>query len=137
MSKEMKEDKLVTIRDFKVMMEGMDMVLGDDWTPTEAQWKRIRTKIDAMIDTSEQSTTVTQVYDRGVLPVNPARPMSVDPTLSSADNELARTFPDVPVAENVPIGEAPIGQSALTPPAPPPAPPAGKGEKVHPDNEFV
>jgi len=135
MSKEMKEDKLVTIRDFKVMMEGMDMVLGDDWTPTDAQWKRIREKIDAMIDTAERPATITRVYDRGVLPVDPARPSSVDPTLSSTDNELARSFPAVPVAEDVPIGE--VAQSALTPPPPAPTVPAGEGEKVHPDNEFV
>ena len=47
MSKEKKEEKVVTIRDFKVLIEGMDMVLGDNWVPTDEQWKRIRTKIDA------------------------------------------------------------------------------------------
>jgi len=122
----MKEDKLVTIRDFKVMMEGMDMVLGDDWTPTDAQWKRIRGKIDAMIETSERPTVNARYF---------APP--VDPSLSTTDNELARSFPAVPVADDVPIGEVPTGQSALTPPPAPPPVPAGKGEKVHRDNEFV
>ena len=123
----MKEDKLVTIRDFKVMMEGMDMVLGDDWTPTDAQWKRIRGKIDAMIETSERPIVNTRIFDHGGLPV--------DPSLSTTDNELARSFPAVPVAENVPIGEVPT-ESALTP-QPALTVPAGEGEKVHCDNEFV
>lgn len=124
----MKEDKLVTIRDFKVMMEGMDMVLGDDWTPTEAQWKRIRGKIDAMIETSERPVVNTRNFTRPVLPV--------DPALSSTDNELIRAFPAVPVADDVPIGEAPVNQSALTP-VPQTPTPTGEDEKVHRENEFV
>lgn len=124
----MKEDKLVTIRDFKVMMEGMDMVLGDDWTPTDAQWKRIREKIDAMIETSERPIVNTRNFVPGILPV--------DPSLNPTDNELARSFPAVPVAENVPIGEVPT-QSALTPAPQIPAAPVGEGEKVHRTDEFV
>ncbi len=122
----MKEDKLVTIRDFKVMMEGMDMVLGDDWTPSEAQWKRIRVKIDAMIETSERPVVNT----RNFVPSLP-----VDPSLSTSDNELARSFPAVPVADGVPIGEVPT-QSALIPPQIP-AEPVAEGEKVHRTDEFV
>ncbi len=125
MSKD-KEEKIVTIRDFKVMMEGMDMVLGDDWTPTEAQWKRIREKINAMIDTSERPITNTRNFVPG---------LPVDPTLSTADNQLVRSFPTVPVADDVPIGQQPT-DSALTPPAPAPVP-AGEGEKVHQENEFA
>ena len=119
----MKEEKIVTIRDFKVMMEGMDMVLGDDWTPTDAQWKRIREKIDAMIDTSERPVN-TRYYSG-----------PVDPSLSTSDNELARSFPAVPVADDVPIGEIPT-QSALIPPQIP-AEPVPEGEKVHRTDEFV
>ncbi|KKN16640.1 hypothetical protein LCGC14_0973940 [marine sediment metagenome] len=122
----MKEEKIVTIRDFKVMMEGMDMVLGDDWTPTEAQWKRIREKINAMIDTAERPNTRTFVPG-----------MPVDPTLSTADNELIKSFPTIPVADDIPIGQAaePSG-SALMPVQPAPAA-TGEGEKVHTPNEFV
>lgn len=122
----MKEDKLVTIRDFKVMMEGMDMVLGDDWTPTDAQWKRIREKINAMIDTSERPNT-RYLYS--------GPPLPVDPSLSTTDNELIRSFPAVPVADGVPIGEVPT-QSALIPPQIP-AEPVPEGEKVHRTDEFV
>jgi len=50
-----KEDEIVTIRDFKAMIVGMDMIMGDDWTPDENQWKRIRNKINALIETAEKT----------------------------------------------------------------------------------
>ena len=103
--KEKKEEKVVTIRDFKVLIEGMDMVLGDDWVPTEEQWKRIRAKIDAMIETEDRAAD---------------RP--VDSTRVVADGRLPSNFPVVP--SNIPAGAAslPPAPSALTPP--PAAPPA-------------
>lgn len=52
MSEEKKE--VITVRDFKSMIEGMDMIMGDDWTPNEDQWRRIRKKIDALIETETQ-----------------------------------------------------------------------------------
>ena len=109
MAKDKKENKVVTIRDFKVLIEGMDMVLGDDWVPTEDQWKRIRTKIDAMIETEDRAA------DRPV-------PGNVDPVRSSSDNELLSSFPVVP--STIPAGAAalPPEPSALAPPAPAPAP---------------
>ncbi len=99
-----KEDEIVTINDFKSMLVGMDLILGDDWTPDENQWKRIRAKIDALIVTHEQPRSVrSTVPDYSLPPVD--------------SNELLRSFPNVPVDNSVPIGEAaPAGQSALVPP---------------------
>ncbi len=95
-----KEDEIVTINDFKSMLVGMDLILGDEWTPDGNQWKRIRAKIDALIVTHEQPRTV-----RSTVPsYNPP----VDSNLNVSENELLRSIP------NVPIGEAPA-QSVLVP----------------------
>lgn len=106
------EDEVVTIRDFKSMIVGMDMIMGEDWTPNESQWKRIRKKIDALIETSERP-----MHDR---------PIANQPVVRGSDlseAKLAGNFPQIPAPENIPIGEAaPGGQSALTPTPRPPAP---------------
>jgi len=101
-----KEDEIVTINDFKSMLVGMDLILGDDWTPDENQWKRIRAKIDALIVTHEQPKAVRSTVP-GYLP-------PVDSNLNVSENELLRSFPNVPVGEAAEA--APAGQSALIPP---------------------
>ena len=108
-----KEAEIVTIHDFKSMLIGMDLILGDDWTPDESQWKRIRKKIDALIETHERPGGVAR-------PVPPfvagSRPLPVDSTLNVNEAALLQSFPSVPVADDVPVGEgAPVGPSALTP----------------------
>lgn len=108
-----KEAEIVTIHDFKSMLIGMDLVLGDNWTPTEQQWGRIRKKLDALIETAERP--------RGAVPppsFQPVGAIPVDPTLNVTENDILRSFPDVPAAEDIPIGQpGPAGQSALAPPA--------------------
>ena len=119
------EEEIVTIHDFKSMLIGMDLVLGDNWVPDEKQWARIRKKLDALIETAERPGGVAPSfppYVPGNNPVVNAAP--VDPNASLTDAELVRSFPSVPggVPESIPMGEAaPAGPSALTPP--PAAPP--------------
>ena len=92
--KEDTKDTVLTIHDFKVMIEGMDMVLGEDWYPTESQWKRIREKLDLIIDSADRP--VTHVNTNVALPGAPV------------DNSILNTFPaELPVAADIPIGEAP------------------------------
>ena len=123
MAKDKKEKETVlTIHDFKVMIEGMDMVLGDNWYPTETQWKRIRQKLDSIIDNVDRPQP------------NPRSNVALPGT--PVDN-LINNFPLTPVAADVPIGEAPPSfvqpPSALTP-----APTVGpEGEPVHTSNEFI
>ena len=92
-----KENDNVTIQDFKSILVGMDLILGDQWTPDENQWKRIRRKIDALIETHERS---------------------VDSNRNVSETESLRfpEWPSVPANANVPVGEVPI-QSALVPSA--------------------
>lgn len=119
--KENKGVEVLTIRDFKVMIEGMDMVLGENWYPTEEQWGRIRKKINNLIDSSD-----TRYRPNVVMPGDPV------------DNKvLLANFPEIPVASNIPIGEVPVPTgSALTPAQPIPVPEAD-AEKVHRPSEFV
>ncbi len=91
MSEDKKETKTLTIRDFKVMIEGMDMVLGEDWYPTEAQWKRIRDKINLLIETADYQVMNTNMNTRPIAPTsNVALPQV------PVDNLMAG-FPQVPV----------------------------------------
>ncbi len=126
-NKKTKEEEIVTIQDFKSILVGMDLILGDNWTPDENQWKRIRTKIDALIKTAEQPAG-TRRYN---IP-------NVVPNTNVSENELIRTFPSVPAAENVPIGQQPM-ESALTPiPTTPASPSVSADEKrVHRTDEFI
>jgi hypothetical protein len=106
-------EEIVTIKDFKSMLVGLDLALGKNWTPDENQWKRIRRKIDALIETHEKPSARV-----GGL---------VDYSTNVPENNILRNFPTVPggVPESVPVGElAPAGQSALAPPPnlPPPEP---------------
>ena len=101
-----KEKEIVTINDFKSMLVGMDLILGDEWTPDEKQWKRIRNKINSLIVTHERPVrSAAAVYNRP----------PVDSNLNVSENELLNSFPNVPVDNSVPIGAAPSGQSALVP----------------------
>ena len=124
-----REAEIVTIHDFKAMLIGLDLALGDEWTPDEHQWKRIRKKIDALIETAERPGGVAPSFPpfaRGNNPVVNA-PV-VDPNTTLSEDHLMQSFPSVAggVPETVPIGGAgPGGPSALTPPVqlPPARPP--------------
>jgi len=131
MSKEKKnvkkevEDEIVTIRDFKAMIVGMDMIMGDDWTPDEKQWKRIRAKIDALLETVDSPNTHTFSS-------------SVAPSVNVAEDELIRTFPAVPAVEAVPVGMQPTESALMPVPATPATPVAGSSEnRVHRTDEFI
>lgn len=134
MSKEIEkkeESEIVTIQDFKSMLIGMDLILGESWTPSEQQWTRIRSKLDALIETADRPVTRPNVPGRG--------PASVVPNLNVSDRELISSFPAVPVAVDVPIGMEPTG-SALTPipTTPATATPVGSDDnRVHRKDEFI
>ncbi len=92
------ENDNVTIQDFKSILVGMDLILGDQWTPDENQWKRIRKKINALIKTHERS---------------------VDSNRNVSETESLRfpEWPSVPVT--APVGDPVPIQSALVPQAVP------------------
>ena len=120
------EDEIVTINDFKSMLIGMDLILGDKWTPDENQWGRIRKKIDALIETAERPVVNTRNFAPSVVS-----------NTNVSETELISAFPAVPAAEDVPVGMQPAA-SALTPiPTSPAKRPAVATDGVHPTDEFV
>ena len=124
------EREIVTIQDFKSMLIGMDLILGESWTPNEQQWKRIRSKLDALLETADRPVLTPRPFVPG------SGPASVVPNLNVSDHELISAFPAVPVAANVPIGMQPT-ESALTSIPTTPATPVGSDNNVHRTDEFI
>ena len=105
MSKEEKKEKIVTVRDFKSMVEGMDTVMGDDWVPDQQQWKRIREKI-RMLENAPPPPAPAPVQQR---------PVEVP---QGSEESILANFPQVP--SSIPAGDInsalpPAGPSAFSP----------------------
>lgn len=54
-----KQNKQITVKEFKMWLQGVEEMQDDDWTPTAVQWKRIREKINQIADTAPAPTPVT------------------------------------------------------------------------------
>ncbi len=124
------EDEIVTINDFKSMLIGMDLILGDKWTPDENQWGRLRKKIDALIETAERPVVNTRNFAPNVVP-------NVASNANVSETELISTFPAVPAAENVPVGMQPTAEGSALTPTTPARPPVAKDAGVHRTDEFI
>jgi hypothetical protein len=46
----MANDKQITLDNFKMWLSGVEEMQIPDWFPTETQWKKIREKIDTIVD---------------------------------------------------------------------------------------
>lgn len=128
------EREIVTIQDFKSMLIGMDLILGESWTPNEQQWKRIRSKLDALLETADRPVLNTRA------PVPGSGPASVVPNLNVSDHELISAFPAVPVAVDVPIGMQPTESALTSIPTTPATPATSAGSddnRVHRKDEFI
>lgn len=55
-------DKQITIKEFKMWLQGVEEMQEDGWTPDAKQWARIRSKIQAIDETEHTSTPVS--YNR-------------------------------------------------------------------------
>lgn len=116
-----KDERPVSVAEFKAMIQGIDLLAGEKFQPNPEQWKRIRSMIDRLEDTPQTIANGPATITRMIAPnpvVNPNNPL---------DN-------DAPMAAPAPPGGVPAGQvvqgastSALTPNVAPP-PPAGTAE---------
>ena len=79
----------ITIKDFKMWLEGVEEMQASDWVPDARQWQRIREKINSIEDIAP-----APVY-----------------TLPERPQGLTYRGPDVPVAPGVPV--IPAGPSLL------------------------
>ena len=46
----MVDNKQISIKDFKMWLQGVEEMQDENWTPSPSQWKRIREKIDSIND---------------------------------------------------------------------------------------
>lgn len=44
-------EKTISVREFRMWLQGVEEMQDDDWTPSPQQWKRIRDKINNIDDT--------------------------------------------------------------------------------------
>ena len=117
------KNEAISVKAFKSMIEGMDMVSGDDWTPTAEQWKRIRAKIEQL-----EESFVPKVHPTAPAPTRVPQdvpgsrlipsPVVGDAPVVNSDNPWENGTGSMPdVQGGVPAGEVSMGESmsALVP----------------------
>lgn len=75
----------LTLNEFKMWLAGVEEMQSDDWTPSEAQWKKIRAKINVIVENRplmEVSHTLPPAFHQpdsygdpstnGLAPIQPA-----------------------------------------------------------------
>jgi hypothetical protein len=91
--------KLISIKEFKMWLQGVEEMQSDGWAPDARQWTRIREKIDQVDDTSTQQPVYAPRNFEAAFP-----PMNTNP----------------PVAGGGSAVPAPSNLNVATPPARPP-----------------
>ncbi|KKN24909.1 hypothetical protein LCGC14_0890270 [marine sediment metagenome] len=64
----MTEESKQTVGQFKAWVEGVEEMQKDDWHPSKDQWKKIRAKIDELIDQPTIATVTRRVEHPTTLP---------------------------------------------------------------------
>lgn len=120
----------ISVKEFKAMIHGMDLLGGDEWAPNIEQWKRIRTMISNLED--EPAVVVTGPTSVPAMSSAPTRPVSVpsveQPTaVPSSHNPLENDNPGFMAPappSSIPSGPVTMGQSSSgLAPVPRPSPP--------------
>jgi hypothetical protein len=65
--------KTITIKEFKMWLEGVEEMQDADWIPSASQWKRIREKLDSVAETSGPAPS----FNAGTAPITYAGPSSI------------------------------------------------------------
>jgi hypothetical protein len=58
MTEENKNQTMLSVKEFKMWLQGVEEMQSEDWVPDARQWQRIRSKID-MINDAQPSPSVT------------------------------------------------------------------------------
>ena len=102
--------KTLTVREFKSLLEGMDLLQGKSWTPNSTQWKIIRKKINMLEDEEvilfkdiSDEVQVSRTSEAGQSPVQHVR--GGDHTTSAPSQP--RPMIQSSVLEEVPVPHAP------------------------------
>lgn len=105
------QPKPLTVKEFRIWLQGVEEMQEANWTPSPSQWKRIREKLELVNDAQPV----------GLKPVGPVYRNNEPPMLPPG-------FPVPPMYANPGAGDPPpaaAGPSSLAPvpPVPPAAPP--------------
>lgn len=79
-------EKTMTVKEFRVWLEGVEEMQAEDWSPDRTQWLKIRERIDSISD-EVKATPATPVYRNSQqAPIVPQSPpvMSAPPGLPPA-----------------------------------------------------
>jgi hypothetical protein len=88
---------LISLEKFRAWLEGVEEMQDEGWTPTPAQWLKIRAKID-LIENVPVQPTQQPIYRGGVQPTQ-------QPTQQM---ELPESALDIPISNpTAPVGPAP------------------------------
>ncbi len=106
----MADKKKLTVKEFKMWLEGVEEMQDADWCPNEVQWKRIREKI-RMLDEDAVAPTAAMFTE---IPIPGGRPMTAGPGMMA-----------IPIAPSGnPLEAMNINPADFpTPPTPPPGRP--------------
>ena len=55
----MSDKTTITIKEFRMWLEGVEEMQDDDWVPDAKQWARIRAKIDSVVESTAPQAMVT------------------------------------------------------------------------------
>lgn len=83
--------KKLTVKEFRMWLEGVEEMQPEGWTPNETQWKRIREKIDQVQDTPPAVQEIPMTFTPAGAPMlpgtmvlppsgNPLESMNIDPS---------------------------------------------------------
>jgi len=77
--------KKLTVKEFRMWLEGVEEMQPEGWTPTETQWRRIREKIDQVQDVVVAPPAVQEIpMMPGTMALppsgNPLESMNIDPS---------------------------------------------------------
>lgn len=100
------KDETLTIAQFEAWLEGVEEMQPDDWTPSEAQWKRIRAKIAKLCEDMEKQPLHGHHVPNVGVPVVPQYPTH-NPRVS--DHVHPSTLVDVAVTPSPAVPHKPLG----------------------------
>lgn len=63
-----KNEKQITVREFRMWLQGVEEMQDEGWVPSNAQWAKIRQKIDSISDTQAQEPPPIRMASPGFLP---------------------------------------------------------------------
>lgn len=115
----MTEIKTITVKEFKMWLEGVEEMQEEGWTPLPAQWARIRAKIASL---SDADPAPTYTIPSGPIPRAPApqfQGVGTSPgvrTETSAAPPMVNTSGATGLIPSGPVARGPIATQAGTVP---------------------